>query len=63
MFAVYDNTTHNVLAEYDSFHEADQRRIQIVGANPQLAPALEVLDLEQTFERTGQSDGRNAVKS
>ncbi len=54
MFAVYDNATHNVLAEYDSFQEADQRRIQVVGANPELAPMLEVLDLEETFERYGQ---------
>lgn len=51
MFLVYDNATHNVLAEYDSFHEAEQRRIQVIGANPHLAEAVEVVDLETTVAR------------
>jgi hypothetical protein len=50
MFLVYDNATHNVLAEYRSFHEAEQRRIQLVGANPVLAENVEVVDLDRTVE-------------
>jgi hypothetical protein len=49
MFLVYDNTTDNVLAEYESFHEAEQRRIQFIGMNPMLAGSIEVVDLEETL--------------
>jgi hypothetical protein len=48
MFLVYDNATHNVLAEYESFHQAEQRRIQIIGLNPHLAGDVEVVDLDAT---------------
>lgn len=50
MFLVYDNATNNVLAEYDSLHEAEQRRVQIVTANPILGSVLEVLDLDRMLE-------------
>ena len=46
MYLVYDSSTHNVLAEYETFQEADQRRIGIVGANPHLAEFIEVIDLD-----------------
>ncbi|MFL5943318.1 MAG: hypothetical protein ACJ75L_08645 [Gaiellaceae bacterium] len=50
MFLVYDNATHNVLAEYESFHEAEQRRIQLIGMNAHLAETIEVVDLDATVE-------------
>lgn len=50
MFLVYDNATNNVLSEYDSFHEAEQRRIQIIGINAHLAESVEVVDLDATVE-------------
>ena len=50
MFLVYDNATNNVLAEYESFTEAEQRRIQLVEANPLLASVVEVVDLDRAIE-------------
>ncbi len=47
MYLVYDNNTDNVLAEYETFHEADQRRIQLVGMNPVLAEAIQVVNLDE----------------
>ena len=49
MFLVMDNATNNVLAELDSFIDADQWRIQIVGANPPLAPYIEVVNLDKVL--------------
>ncbi|MCZ7589091.1 MAG: hypothetical protein M5U27_09630 [Gaiella sp.] len=51
MFLVYDNITNNVLDEFDTFHEAEQRRIQVIGANPHLAEAIQVVDLDATVAR------------
>jgi hypothetical protein len=46
MYLVVDTATNNVLAEYDEAVSAEQRRIQIVGANPHLAEYIEVVDLD-----------------
>lgn len=48
MYLVVDTATNNVLAEYDEIVGAEQRRIQIVGANPHLAEYIEVVDLDAT---------------
>ena len=50
MYLVYDNATHNVLAEYETFHEAEQRRISLIGANPVLAENVEVIDFDRALE-------------
>jgi hypothetical protein len=50
MFLVYDNTTNNVLGEYGSFHAAEQRRIQLIGANPVMAEHVEVVDFDVALE-------------
>jgi hypothetical protein len=50
MFLVYDNATHNVLGEYESFTAAEQRRIQLVGANPVLARNVEVVDFDAALD-------------
>jgi len=50
MYIVYDNATNNVLAEYDEFHEAEQRRIQLIGMNPMLAEVIEVIELDRADE-------------
>ena len=46
MYLVYDNATNNVLAEYETFAEDEQRRIQVIGLDPMMATAVEVLDLD-----------------
>ena len=46
MFLVMDNATNNVLAESDSFIEADQWRIQVVGATSSQAPYNEVVSFD-----------------
>ncbi|MBD0339040.1 MAG: hypothetical protein ICV67_07125 [Thermoleophilia bacterium] len=61
MFLVYDNATNNVLAEYESFQEAEQRRIQIVEANPVLASVVEVVDLDRAIQaRRAEVEAREA---
>ena len=46
MFLVMDDATNNVLAEFVSFIEADQWRIQVVGATSSQAPYIEVVNLD-----------------
>lgn len=46
MFLVLDTSTNNVLGEFEEYHAAEQRRIRIVGMNPELAPVIEVVDLD-----------------
>lgn len=49
MYLVVDNATNNVLSECDSFAEAEQYRIRVVGMNPQLAEWIEVVDLDRSL--------------
>jgi hypothetical protein len=63
MFLVYDNSTNNVLAEYDSFHEAEQRRIHLIGLNAHLAESIEVVDLDRTvagYQERAQAEAADA---
>jgi hypothetical protein len=61
MFLVYDNATNNVLAEYESMDEAEERRFEIVRANPLLASAIEVIDLERAVQaHRAEVDAREA---
>ena len=50
MYLLIDNASNNVLAEFDSFGEAEQRRIQVVGMNPSLAEYIEVVDLDAVLD-------------
>lgn len=50
MHLVIDTATNNVLAEFDTFHEAEQRRIEIVGMNPPLAEYIKIVDLDGAVE-------------
>lgn len=50
MYLLIDSASNNVLAEFDSFHDAEQRRIQVVGMNPALAEYIEVVDLDRTVQ-------------
>lgn len=62
MYLVVDSATNNVLAEFDSFQQAEQRRIEIVGGNPALAEYVEVVDLDRAVEayRADVADRQNA---
>jgi hypothetical protein len=51
MFLVIDTASNNVLDEFETFHEAEQRRIRVVGMNPALASYVEVVDLGAAMAR------------
>lgn len=51
MYLVYDIASNNVLAECESFAEAEQQRIRIVGMNPDMAEFVEVVDLDRSVEQ------------
>lgn len=58
MFLVLDTASNNVLAEYETFEAAEQRRIQIIGMNPPLADYIEVVDLDRTLGAFRDSSSR-----
>lgn len=61
MYLVIDSASNNVLAEFDSFHEAEHRRIEVIGANPPLADYIEVVDLDRAVEAETAADAQAAI--
>jgi hypothetical protein len=49
-FLLVDNASGNVLEEFETSVAAEQRRIQIVGMNPDFSTYIEVVDSERALQ-------------
>lgn len=47
MFFIVDTLTNNVLAESPTYEQAEQKRIEYIGASPEMAEHIEVVDMER----------------
>lgn len=50
MYLIIDTLSNNVLAECGNYAAAEQQRIQLIGANPELAEYIEVIDMDRELE-------------
>ena len=66
MFFVVDTLSNNVLAECESYAQAEQRRIETIGQNPDFADFIEVVDMAhelQTYDSAHMGEGMPTART
>lgn len=60
MFLIVDTLSNNVLAECESYATAEQRRIELIGVQPEFAEYIEVVDIKR--ELAAQAEAEKAAR-